>query len=172
MLSNVFLHKFWYLTGLTKQYDFSLGDAPRQLTLCHVSTPQPNLLNKEGTKQQGSGQISAGQLTWDVWFLTVSHSYYFITRPMATWGGRGGQKKGGDPWPWLRRQWRNYAGVKTRMAATRHSSSNQQFLLHPQSHIYINIVYRSFRLLENLAVFLFFTYKTWQLYESWWEAMD
>ena len=48
----------------------------------------------------------------------------------------GGQKKGGDPWPWLRRQWRNYAGVKTRMAATRHSSSNQQFLLHPQSHLH------------------------------------
>ena len=41
-----------------------------------------------------------------------------------------GEKKGGDPWPWLRRQWRNYAGVKTTMAATRHSSSNQQFLLH------------------------------------------
>ena len=67
---------------------------------------------------------------------------------MATWGGRGGQKKGGDPWPWLRRQWRNYAGVKTRMAATRHSSSNQQFLLHPQSHISIKIVYRSLNCLR------------------------
>ena len=67
-----------------------------------------------------------------MWLRLVDMLHWLIhkNKNVSEKNGKGGRKKGGDPWPWLRRQWRNYAGVKTTMAATRHSSSNQQFLLH------------------------------------------
>ena len=97
-------------------------------------------------------------------------------------GGGGAEKKGGDPWPWLRRQWRNYAGVKTTMAATRHSSSNQRFSLHsrPQSYdpllkiltIYENKMGRSTLASFPLCLHFPFLYLTFNPTAERWEALD
>ena len=87
----------------------------------------------------------------------IFDSFTFLLLYYSTSGymrGGEGQKKGGDPWPWLRRQWRNYAGVKTRMAATRHPPLTNSFFFILKV-ISIKIVYGSLNC-RRICQFSFF----------------